>query len=242
MGTKSGLPPSHGDMEITYNTNDVGNLDETDMNCSIPSNVDPFPEPPDRLPEPPTNSQSRPQWPWFIHPYPGQVATVVGEADTLFDTVHKEQQDNNPAAPFDNEEEWDLAKWLIKNVSQTGIEEFTKLCIADKLNLSFKSKHTFMKAIDSLPRSTEWSLKMVEVEGDILGTDGKPLTKEVELWMHNPLDCICKLMANLSFVDVISYEPQKVFEDEAGQERWFDKMWTGDWWWEIQVSWLKIKI
>ena len=129
MGTESGLPPSHGDMEITYNTDDVGNLNETDMNYSIPSNVDPFPEPPDRLPELPTNSQSRLQWPWFIHPYPGQVATVVGEADTLFDTVHKEQQDNNPAAPFDNEEEWDLAKWLIKNVSQTGIEEFTKLSI-----------------------------------------------------------------------------------------------------------------
>ena len=113
---------------------------------------------------------------------------------------------------------------------------------ADKLNLSFKSKHTFMKAIDSLPRSTEWSLKMVEVEGDILGTDGKPLTEEVELWMHNPLDCIRELMANLSFVDVISYKPQKVFEDEAGQERRFDEMWTGDWWWEIQVSQLKIKI
>ena len=99
-----------------------------------------------------------------------------------------------------------------------------------------------MKAIDSLPRSAEWSLKMVEVEGNILGTDGKPLTKEVDLWMRNPLDCICKLMANLSFADVISYELQKVFEDETGQERWFNEMWTGDWWWEIQVSWLKIKI
>ena len=108
--------------------------------------------------------------------------------------------------------------------------------------MSFKSKHTFMKAIDSLPRSAEWSLKMVEVEGDILGTDGKPLTEEVELWMCNPLDCIRELMANPSFADVISYEPQKVFEDEAGQERWFNEMWTGDWWWEIQVSQLKIKI
>jgi len=56
---------------------------------------------------------------------------VVGEADTLFDAVHKEQdiQGNNPAAPFDDEEEWDLAKWLVKNVLQTGIEEFTKLAI-----------------------------------------------------------------------------------------------------------------
>jgi len=107
--------------------------------------------------------------------------------------------------------------------------------------MSFKSKHTFMKAIDSLPQSAEWSLKMVEVEGDILGTDGKPLTEEVELWMRNPLDCIRELLANPNFADAISYEPQKVFDDEAGRERRFDEMWTGDWWWEVQVSQLKSK-
>ena len=98
-----------------------------------------------------------------------------------------------------------------------------------------------MKAIDSLPQSAEWSLKMVEVEGNILGTDGKPLTEEVELWMRNPLDCIRELLANPNFADAISYEPQKVFDDEAGRERRFDEMWTGDWWWEVQVSQLKSK-
>ena len=129
-GTEPGLTPSQADMGITYYTEDVGNLDEGDLNYSIPSNVDPLPVLPNRIPEPPTNSQSR-QCPWFIHSYPGPVATVVGEADTLFDMICKEQdmQGNNPAAPFDNEEEWDLAKWLIKNVSQTGIEEFTRLAI-----------------------------------------------------------------------------------------------------------------
>jgi len=82
---------------------------------------------------------------------------------------------------------------------------------------------------------------MVEVEGDILGTDGKPLTEEVELWMRNPLDCIRELLANPNFADAISYEPQKVFDDEAGRERRFNEMWMGDWWWEVQVSQLKSK-
>ena len=135
MGTQSGLAPLEhnvGDtVEIAYDADDVGNPDEGDLTYSMPSNVDPRPILPNRLSEPPTNSQSRLQWPQFIHPYPAQVATVVGEADTLFETVRKEHklQGNNPAAPFDSEEEWDLAKWLIKNVSQTGIEEFTKLAI-----------------------------------------------------------------------------------------------------------------
>jgi len=96
-----------------------------------------------------------------------------------------------------------------------------------------------MKAIDHLPRSTEWSLRMVDVEGDIMGADGKLLMEEVELWLRNPLDCICELMANPNFADAILYEPQRVFDDEAGRERRFDEMWTGDWWWEVQVSQLK---
>ena len=73
-----------------------------------------------------------------------------------------------------------------------------------------------MKAIDHLPRSIEWSLRMVDVEGDIMGADGKLLTEEVELWLRNPLDCIRELMVNLNFVDAISYEPQRVFDDETG--------------------------
>jgi len=198
MGTNSGQALSQGDMEITYNTDDVGNLNEGDLDYSIPLNVDQFPVPPDTLPEPSTNSQSR-QRPQFVHSYPGQVATVVREAETLFDTVCKEQdaQGNNPAAPFHNKEEWDLAKWLIKNVSQIGIEEFASLaivsgdfilpiieaynlCQTDKLDLSFKSKYTFMKAIDSLPQSAEWSLNMVEVEGDVPG-----VSQSVDLGQRN---------------------------------------------------------
>lgn len=85
----------------------------------------------------PTNPQSGFQWPHFIHPYLGSVATVVGEADTLFEAVHKEQEEgNNPTAPFNNDKEWNLAKWLIKNVSQTGIEEFTKLDIVSDYSIA----------------------------------------------------------------------------------------------------------
>jgi len=57
---------------------------------------------------------------------------------------------------------------------------------------------------------------MVDVEGDIMGADGKLLMEEVELWLHNLLDCIHELMVNPNFVDAISYEPQSVFDDEAG--------------------------
>ena len=44
---------------------------------------------------------------------------------------------------------------------------------ADDLFPSFQSKDTFMKAIDEILRSTEWSLKLAE--GDELGPDRKLL-------------------------------------------------------------------
>lgn len=124
-------------MEITYNTNDISNPDEGGFTYNILSNDNPPPTlPRDRTPETPTNPQSGFQWPHFIHPYLGPVTTVVGEANTLFEAVHKEQEEgNNPTAPFNNDKEWNLAKWLIKNVSQTGIEEFTKLDIVSDYSI-----------------------------------------------------------------------------------------------------------
>jgi hypothetical protein len=38
------------------------------------------------------------------------------------------------------------------------------------------------------------------------------------------------------FKDHISYVPEKAFSDENGDVRVYDEMWTGDWWWKIQVS------
>jgi len=143
VSTNPGLAPlEHNDqgnpMEIAYNANDIGNPDGGDVTYDIPVDVDLPPTPPDRLAEMPTSPQRGPQWPQFIHPYPALVTTVVGEGDTLFDVVHKEQgvQGNNPAAPFDSNGEWDLAKWLIKNVSQMGIKEFTKLAIVSDSSIA----------------------------------------------------------------------------------------------------------
>jgi len=43
-------------------------------------------------------------------------------------------------------------------------------------------------------------------------------------------------MANPDFTKNVSYEPQQAFSDAMGNMHQYDKMWTGDWWWEVQVS------
>ncbi|KAG1835333.1 hypothetical protein DFJ58DRAFT_908621 [Suillus subalutaceus] len=91
-----------------------------------------------------------------------------------------------------------------------------------------------MKAIDQLSRGTEWQLKRITVQGNKLTNNGQCKTKDLELWLRDPVDCIHELMANPEFDHMVSYVPERVFADVEGKTRWYDEMWTGDWWWEMQ--------
>ena len=94
-----------------------------------------------------------------------------------------------------------------------------------------------MKKIDQLPIGPEWKCNIIEVTEDVLDDEGirKPMTEQLELWYCDPIKCVKSLIGNLAFKDYISYVPERVYQDEKGNVRVFDEMWTGDWWWEIQV-------
>lgn len=64
----------------------------------------------------------------------------------------------------------------------------------------------------------------------------KPQCETMHLWRRDPVECVKELMGNPSFQDQLRFEPERVYEDEAGESRIFDEMWTGEWWWETQVS------
>jgi hypothetical protein len=93
------------------------------------------------------------------------------------------------------------------------------------LKTSFTSKYLLMKAIDKLPRGTEWQLKRIQVKGNSAQAEGEDL----ELWLRNPVDCIRELMANPEFDGKVSYSPERVFVDAEGKVRQYDEMWTGEW-------------
>ena len=84
-----------------------------------------------------------------------------------------------------------------------------------------------MKKIDKLPIGPEWKCNIIEVTGDLLDDEGKP--------MSEPIECVKLLIGNLAFKEFISYVPERVYRDDKGNVRVFDEMWTGDWWWETQV-------
>lgn len=62
------------------------------------------------------------------------------------------------------------------------------------------------------------------------------MSEDLELWKRDPVDCIKELIGNPSFQNHVAYVPERAYTDKAGMNRIYDEMWTGDWWWETQVS------
>jgi hypothetical protein len=67
----------------------------------------------------------------YSEPYPGNAAECLGTGPTRFHQVREEQsaRGEEPWAPFADMEEWDLAKWIVNRVNQTGLVEFLELPI-----------------------------------------------------------------------------------------------------------------
>ncbi|TFK82348.1 hypothetical protein K466DRAFT_500481, partial [Polyporus arcularius HHB13444] len=136
-------------------------------------------------------------------------------------------------APFADDEEWGLVKWLISEVSQGGIDRFAKLPITrNRTKVSFKNKKSYFKKIDQLPTGSPWICDIVSVTGNIVGPKGQKLTEELELWRRDPVDCVKELIGNPAFEPYTSYAPVRV---KKGGVRHYSEMNTCDWWWDKQV-------
>ena len=87
-----------------------------------------------------------------------------------------------------------------------------------------------------LPRGPKWDCKEFKLTGDEKDDKGKFKTEIVQLWKRDPVECVKELIGNPAFRDKLRYLPQCAYEDDKGKTRMFDEMWTGDWWWNLQVS------
>ena len=117
----------------------------------------------------------------------------------------------------------------------------TEFCqVKSKENLPFYNSYTFLKKVDNVLIGPEWKCSIVNITRDRLDEDRNTMNEQLELWHCDPIDCMKGLIGNPAFKDYISYVPKHVYIDDEGKIRIFDKMWTGDWWWDTQV-WLFYK-
>ena len=92
-----------------------------------------------------------------------------------------------------------------------------------------------MKHIDQLPNGPNWKCTPLCITGDKVDKHGRALAKEVELWHRDPVECIRELLGNPAFKNELQYKPVKIYRNADYTNREYSEMWTGDWWWEIQV-------
>lgn len=63
-----------------------------------------------------------------------------------------------------------------------------------------------------------------------------PPLAPIELYWREPIAIVQYLVANPQLREGMQFAPVKVFEEEDGkQKRIFSEMWTGEWWWRMQV-------
>ncbi|KAJ6562801.1 hypothetical protein DFH09DRAFT_920645 [Mycena vulgaris] len=164
---------------------------------------------------------------------------LLAKGKQVFERMHADQTAAGvgPYAPFTDGEEWELANWLSKNVSQTATDSYLKLPITQRrTKVSYHNNYAYLQRVDALPTGPGWKCEMVTAAGNQLDEDGEMMKEDLELWKRDPVECIKELMGNPAFHDYMAYMPEKIYGNETGSEssRIFDEMWTANWWWETQ--------
>ncbi|KAG9309129.1 hypothetical protein JVU11DRAFT_10835, partial [Chiua virens] len=120
---------------------------------------------------------------------------------------------------------YELFQWTYISVLQTRTQTWP----------SYQNKKSFLKLVDQLPTGPKWVCELISTPGDMNGPAGKSnKTKELKLWICNPLTCVQELIGNPVFKEDIAYALEKVYTDIEGKSCHYDEMWTSDWWWEMQ--------
>lgn len=67
----------------------------------------------------------------WVRAYPGPAGEVLGSGECTFERWRRENREAGRPHwhPFTSEKEWELGRWLAKNVGQNQIEEFLKLTV-----------------------------------------------------------------------------------------------------------------
>ena len=126
------------------------------------------------------------------------------------------------------------SKFIFLNLFHKKKSPFLK--VNSRKNLSFHNNYTLLKSVDNLPTGPEWKCDIVTIMGSVVDENGLSVEENVEVWRRDPVECVKELMGNPAFKDHMSYVAERAYMDEEGKVRIFDEMWTGNWWWNTQVS------
>jgi hypothetical protein len=58
----------------------------------------------------------------------------------------------------------------------------------------------------------------------------------LDLWLRDIVEVIRELLSDRRFVEHMRFAPEKHWKSIERKIRVYDEMWSGDWWWRMQVG------
>ncbi|KAG1905852.1 uncharacterized protein F5891DRAFT_975993 [Suillus fuscotomentosus] len=133
----------------------------------------------------------------------------------------------NTYYPFHDEGEWELARFLVENLTQTQIDKFLKLkWFHTRPRPSFTSKDQLRDWIDALPSFVPWKVSTMEFTG-------YKMTYPLQLIWRDAFEVVKQLFSDPIFANHITFQPHVV--NTGGQHEYGDYM-SADMAWKIQVN------
>ena len=146
----------------------------------------------------------------------------------------KEFSAESPYHPYSSYNQFRLAaslaspKLLLVNVIQKVAVDSGNAFIPT--NLAFGSTNDFLGHIDQLT-----SLQSAWVQGSLKNhRHDVSWVTDVKFWHRDPLAVLQEIFENPDLKDSCVWEPVKQYNSEG--DRVYTDMYTGDWWWRLQVS------
>ena len=97
--------------------------------------------------------------------------------------------------------------------------------IVDKLGLSYCSTQELNGLIDTeLPGRPHFQCETLDIGGE-----------ELEFHYRDVLECIRSLYGDPSWAQEMAFTPERHYTGHAHTSRVYNKLYTSDWWWTVQV-------
>ncbi|KAJ7746028.1 hypothetical protein B0H16DRAFT_1321423, partial [Mycena metata] len=162
--------------------------------------------------------------------YEGAAETFDG-GETFQDKFQQDryakQRETNLHYPFASSGEWELAAFLNgSGLSLAKTEQFLKLPLVGRMNLSFKTAKELRSRIESLPKGPLWKSTTWKTP--------YPTKKPLTLYYRDPIECLQSLMSNPLLKGSIDFTPFKLWKTAERVVRVYNEWLSGDAAWKIQ--------
>ncbi|KAH9475942.1 hypothetical protein JR316_0011504 [Psilocybe cubensis] len=195
----------------------IGNFMEVDY-------IDNFLGASSEMEDDPPPKASKYNYPYVKEDYNG-AGRAFGTGLTFMDQLKQDQFEPQRAEnlyyPFASKDEWELSLFLLRSDMSVGmLNDFLKLELIKKLNLSYKSAKDLRNRAEILPSGPQWKSQTIIPE--------IPSKNQLTLFYRDGLECIKALLISPLLQDSMHFSPFKLFDKCNEMMRVYTEWFSGD--------------